>query len=120
MTSWRSGESPIFEGVDERFHANACHVDAVVELPKGAEALAGSDADEHQCIRFSPTCFGVQFHPEFDAEVMRGYIAARAELIVEEGLDPVSLADRASDTPMSGQVLRNFVRHFVDSGAVEG
>ena len=116
----RSADSPLFEGVDERFHANACHVDAVVELPKGAEALACSDADEHQCIRFSPTCFGVQFHPEFDAEVMRGYIAARAGLIAEEGLDPESMAESASDTPMSGQVLRNFVRHFVASGAGPG
>ena len=116
----RSADSPLFEGVDERFRANACHVDSVVELPEGAEALASSEVDEHQCIRFSPTCFGVQFHPEFDAEVMRGYVEARAELIAEEGLDPESLAERASDTPMSGQVLRNFVRHFVDSGAHEG
>ena len=113
----RSADSPLFEGVDERFHANACHVDTVVELPVGAEALASSEGDEYQCIRFSPTCFGVQFHPEFDGDVMRGYIAARAELIAEEGLDPESMAERASDTPMSGQVLRNFVRHFVDSGA---
>ena len=116
----RSADSPLFEGVDERFRANACHVDSVVELPEGAEALASSEVDEHQCIRFSPTCFGVQFHPEFDAEVMRGYVEARAELIAEEGFDPESLAERASDTPMSGQVLRNFVRYFVDSGAHEG
>ena len=32
---------------------------------------------------------------------------------------PEALAARASDTPMSGQVLHNFVRHFIDSGARE-
>ncbi len=113
----RSGESPIFEGVDELFQANACHVDTVVALPEGAEALATSLVDDHQCIRFSDTCYGVQFHPEFDSEVMRGYVEARAELIAGEGLDPEAMLARASDTPMGGQVLRNFVRHYVDSEA---
>ena len=115
----RRGESPIFEGVDERFQANACHVDTVVALPEGAESLASSAGDDHQCVRFSDTCYGVQFHPEFDAEVMRGYVEARAALIAEEGLDADAMLARASDTPMSGQVLRNFVRYFVDSGGSE-
>jgi len=115
----RSGESPIFEGVDERFRANACHVDTVVALPEGAEALATSSGDDHQCIRFSDTCYGVQFHPEFDSEVMRGYVEARSELITAEGLDAEAMLARASDTPMGGQVLRNFVRHFLGSGASE-
>lgn len=113
----RSGESLIFDGVDERFQANACHVDTVVALPEGAEPLATSAGDDHQCIRFSDTCYGVQFHPEFDSEVMKGYVEARAELIAAEGLDPDAMLARASDTPMSGQVLRNFVRHYVGSGA---
>ena len=113
----RAGESPIFEGVDERFQANACHVDTVVSLPEGAEALASSAVDDHQCIRFSDTCYGVQFHPEFDSEVMRGYVEARAELIAGEGLDPDAMLARASDTPMGGRVLHNFVRHYVDSEA---
>jgi GMP synthase (glutamine-hydrolysing) len=112
----RSGESLIFDGVDERFQANACHVDTVVALPEGAEPLATSAGDDHQCIRFSDTCYGVQFHPEFDSEVMKGYVEARAELIAAEGLDPDAMLARASDTPMSGQVLRNFVRHYVGSG----
>lgn len=115
----RSGESPIFEGVDERFQVNACHVDTVVALPEGAQALAISSRDDHQCIRFSDTCYGVQFHPEFDSEVMKGYVEARAELIAAEGLDPDAMLARASDTPMSGQVLRNFVRHCVGLDASE-
>ena len=115
----RSGESPIFEGVDERFHANACHVDTVVKLPEGAVALASSPLDDHQCIRFSDTCYGVQFHPEFDKEVMMGYVESRAELISSEGLDVDAMRACASDTPMSGQILRNFVRHFLDSAPSE-
>ena len=86
---------------------------------EGAEALATSSRDAHQCIRFSDTCYGVQFLPEFDSEVMRGYVEARSELITAEGLDAEAMLARASDTPMGGQVLRNFVRHFLGSGASE-
>jgi hypothetical protein len=50
---------------------------------------------------------------------MKGYVEARAELIAAEGLDPDAMLARASDTPMSGQVLRNFVRHYVGSDASE-
>ena len=106
----RSGESPIFEGVDARFQANACHVDTVVRLPDGAEALARSPLDDHQCIRFSDTCYSVQFHPEFDREVMRGYVESRAELMSSEGLDVEAMRACASDTPMSAAILGNFLR----------
>jgi len=109
----RSSDGALFEGIDERFEANACHVDTVVALPAGAESLARSDADNHQCIRFSPTCYGVQFHPEFDREIMRGYVAERAELLLDEGFDPERLGERASDTPMGGRILQNFVTHLV-------
>ena len=111
----RSSESQLFEGVDDRFEANACHVDTVVALPEGAESLASSAGDDHQCVRFSDTCYGVQFA----AEVMRVYVEARAALIAEECLDADAMLVRASDTPMGGQVLRNFVRYFVDSGGSE-
>jgi len=109
----RSSDGALFDGIEERFEANACHVDTVVALPTGAESLARSDADDHQCIRFSPTCYGVQFHPEFDGEIMRGYVAQRAELLLDEGFDPERLGERASDTPMSGRILQNFVTHLV-------
>lgn len=113
----RTADDPLLAELPSTFTVNECHRDSVTALPEGAQSIASSDYDPHEAIRFSDTCWGVQFHPEFDAEIMRGYITARASLLEEEGLDPRALAERASDTPMSGQVLRNFVRHFVDSGA---
>jgi GMP synthase (glutamine-hydrolysing) len=113
----RTVDDPLLADLPQTFHVNECHRDSVTQLPEGALAIASSAHDTHEAIRFGEACWGVQFHPEFDAEIMRGYIRARVELLEGEGLDPVGLAERASDTPMSGQVLRNFVRHFVASGA---
>ena len=108
-----TAEDPLFAGVSARFTANACHVDTVAVLPEAARALASSDSDDHQCIRFTPSCYGVQFHPEFDREIMRGYVRGRAGVIVEEGGDPLELSERASDTPMSQRLLHNFVTQLV-------
>jgi GMP synthase (glutamine-hydrolysing) len=50
----------------------------------------------------------VQFHPEFDGEIVRGYIEARREAIAGEGIELESLA--AEDTPESAELLRRFAR----------
>lgn len=111
VTVERLGDDPLFEGIAPRFAANACHSDSVVALPDGAGVLARSAGDPHQVLRFGQRSWGVQFHPEFDGEVMRRFIEARAEAISSEGLDPVALEAAARDTPEARAVFRNFVRH---------
>jgi GMP synthase (glutamine-hydrolysing) len=106
----RLGDDPIFSGVDRRFTANACHSDSVVGLPEGARILGRSKGERHQVLRFGQRSWGVQFHPEFDGEVMRHFLKARAEAIVSEGLDLEDLERQARDTPHAQAVFRNFVR----------
>lgn len=107
---------PLLEGMPARFDANACHSDTVVELPPGAEALARSDLDPHQCIRFASHCYGVQFHPEFDQEVMLGYIEARRDAISQEGGDATALAGRAGDGAGGRRVMHQFLERLVSPG----
>src|SRR4051812_7667879 len=73
----RIEHDPLFEGLPDRFLANVTHVDSVVRLPPGAAVLARSEREDYQAIRFSETCYGVQFHPELDGEVMRAYVETR-------------------------------------------
>lgn len=87
---------------------HATHVESVLALPAGAVRLAESDLDPMQAIRFAERVWGVQFHPEFDAEVTRAYLAARRERVVAEGLDADALRAGIRDTPAAAQVLRRF------------
>ena len=77
--------------------------------------LARSTGDDHQVLRFGPRSWGVQFHPEFDGEVMRHFLRARAEAITGEGLDLTALERQARDTPHALTVFRNFVRHVTET-----
>jgi GMP synthase (glutamine-hydrolysing) len=104
--------APIFADLPPRFLAHVTHVDSVVRLPPGAEPLARSEREEYQAIRFSETCYGVQFHPEMDAEVMRAYVDTRRAILAAEGFDVEEMLAAVREVE-AAQTLRSFVRQFL-------
>ncbi len=109
----REGDDPLFASVPTELVVNATHVDSVTRLPEGARRLASSALEPTQAFAVGRSTRCVQFHPEFDGDVMRRYVLARAPLIEEEGGDPALLHARATDAPHAARLLQNFVRHFV-------
>ncbi|MCC6552604.1 MAG: glutamine amidotransferase [Polyangiaceae bacterium] len=109
----RRADDPIFDGLPATFDANVTHVDTVGKLPEGAVSLARSDREEHHAIRFTRTCYGVQFHPEIDREILAGYIEARIEILRAERFDVEALLEGLTEGAPGAQVLRNFIRRFV-------
>lgn len=87
----------------------ATHVESVLELPPPAVRLGASDLDPHQAFRIGERAWGVQFHPELDADIVRGYITARADTLRSEGLDPEALAADAADSDDGRHLLERFV-----------
>lgn len=106
----RLAPDPLFDGVAARFVANCFHDDTVSVVPAAAEVLARSSLDEHHCLRFDQAAYGVQFHPEFDAHVMRSYILARAASLRAQGQSPEQLLAGVQDAVAGQRVLRNFIR----------
>lgn len=65
----RSGTSALLDGIDRRFLAFTTHSDEVASLPPDAEVIAENDVSIQGFTRGS--AYGVQFHPEYDAETAR-------------------------------------------------
>ena len=105
--------APIFDGLPERFEAHVTHIDSVVRLPPGAEPLARSALEDYQAIRFAEACYGVQFHPEMDAEVMRAYVETRRAVLGAEGFHVDAMLAAIREAEAARQTLQNFVRAFV-------
>lgn len=84
------------------------HVEVVLEFPPGAVALATNAMDPHAAFRVGTGAWGLQFHPEFDAEIMRGYIEGRREVIRDEGGDPEALLAGVRESPCGPKVLARF------------
>jgi GMP synthase (glutamine-hydrolysing) len=109
----RTVDDPIFDGLPASFTANVTHIDTVVRLPPGAVGLASSPLEDFHAIRFTPTCYGVQFHPEIDAEVMRGYVETRREILAGEGFDVEAMLGAIGEGDPGRRTLQNFVRQFL-------
>lgn len=106
-------QDPVFAA--GRFPGHMSHLESVLRAPADARVLARTDLEPHAALRFGPRQWGVQFHPEFDREIMRAYIAARREALEAEGLDPAGMIAAADDTPALTHTLRRFA-DLVSSG----
>jgi GMP synthase (glutamine-hydrolysing) len=99
---------PLFAELGSPLPMQATHLESVLELPPGARWLAQSRGDPHQAFAVGERAWGVQFHPEFDADVIRAYLAARREAVRAEGLDPETLERGVRDSPAGPVLLRRF------------
>jgi GMP synthase (glutamine-hydrolysing) len=106
----RVADSPLFVGLPRAFDVHETHVDAVTRLPAGAEVLATTARDPAAAFRLGARVHGVQFHPEMDADIMRGYVTARAQIIRDESGDPDAILAAVHDGTRGHDVLRSFVR----------
>ena len=102
---------PLFAGLPASFPAQATHLQTVLRAPDGATVLARSGHDACHAFRWGERAWGVQFHPEFSAGHMRGYVRARQDALRNEGLCPRTVAREVSAAPHARRVLRRFVGH---------
>lgn len=100
----------LFAAAPTTFLAQTTHLQSVLRLPEGAVVLARSALEPHHAFRWGERVWGVQFHPEFSATHMRGYIRARSGALYREDLDPVALVAAVRAAPEARAVLQRFVR----------
>lgn len=103
-----AASDPLLGTLPDRFPAQLTHLQSVLELPPGATLLASSEHEPHQAFRYGDQAWGVQFHPEFSAEVMQAYLAVQTPALQEEGLDPQRLIRAVTATPEAGSLLPRF------------
>ena len=90
------------------FPVHMSHVESVLVPPDGAEVLGATDLDPNAVLRLGPRQWGVQFHPAFEADITRRYVAVRHEIIRGEGSDPEAMIEATAETPESTSILNRF------------
>lgn len=92
------------------------HLEVVLEPAPGTRVLGTTEGDPHHALRFGRRSWGVQFHPEFDAAIMRCYVEARAELLEGEGFDSHAILDAVDETSAGRRLLHRFADFCTPSG----
>ncbi len=100
---------PLFDAMPVAFPAQQAHRQSVRRLPPGAVALARSANEPVQAFRVGNCAWGVQFHPEFNGQTMRDYLARNAATLRGQGMDVERLRRAAADSPAAHGLLGRFV-----------
>lgn len=106
--SERTRDHPWLHDIAGIFSANVIHSQAVSAVPSGATVLGRSAREMRQMISFTPTALGVQFHPEFDGEIMTDYLSHLARREPSLAALCATRMRRVGDTPASRMILQNF------------
>lgn len=101
-------KDPLFKGLPKHIKAHASHTQTVIQLPVDAVLLAFGKNEPHHAFALGPCAWGVQFHPEFDADIMKTDVHECAELINTHGQDPDNVIKDITETPYSQLLLKRF------------
>ena len=101
---------PLLGGLGSPLQVQLCHVQSVLRLPAGAVPLVSDAQGAHHAFRMGDTTWGVQFHPEFNAGVVRAYIEHMGSRLAAQKQNAEALRAACADTPVGGEILRRFAR----------
>jgi GMP synthase (glutamine-hydrolysing) len=101
-------EDALLGGLPSQVRVQVSHAQSVLRLPDGARRLASSAMEANQAFVIGSCAWGVQFHPEFDADVVITYIRRFRQTLQHQGQDPDQLVAQCQDTPHSRNLLRRF------------
>ena len=104
----QAGDDILFQHLPERIHVHASHTESVVRLPRNAMLLASNADEPHHAFVIGRAAWGVQFHPEFDTDIMDTYMDEFADLVRSSGQDPDQLKQKTRETPHSCSLLKRF------------
>jgi len=98
----------LFEGFSPIMRVHASHTQSVLTLPPGATLLASNAKDPHHAFSIGDAAWGMQFHPEFDADIVGSYVRECSDDLHAEGLDPAGLLETIDNTHYGKDLLRRF------------
>lgn len=104
------GRDPLLATLPQQFAAHATHAQSVLKLPPGAVLLAENDFEPHHAFRVGRCAWGVQFHPEFNHDIMQDYIMAQADRLSRAGQDVNALLQALQETPEASSILTVFAQ----------
>lgn len=99
----------LFKDFPKHLYTFETHYQSVLKLPRNSVVLSSNSKDQHQAVRFSDSTWGVQFHPEFDKNIMKEYVLNEEDDLKELGINIKHLLDNINRCDTSNKILNNFM-----------
>lgn len=92
------------------FPGHVSHKQTVTELPYNAIILASSNMESFQAVCFKKDkIWGLQFHPEFNADVTRLYTDAQKNIVIKDGFNFDEAYESVYENKFGNLILDRFV-----------
>ncbi|NOT13565.1 MAG: glutamine amidotransferase [Methylococcaceae bacterium] len=92
-----------------RFMAHKSHAQSVLQLPAQAVKLAENAFESHHAFRLGNNAWGLQFHPEFSADIMKAYVREYTGDLLSAGQDVDAIKAAVCDTDEMNALLKRFM-----------
>ncbi|MGZ4970474.1 MAG: glutamine amidotransferase [Methylobacter sp.] len=103
----------------DSFLAHTTHAQTVIKLPANAFRLAENAFEIHHAFRLGESAWGVQFHPEFSADIMRAYVSEQSDTLLKQGHNMAALTAAIADTDAANTLLKRFMMIVQEQARVE-
>ena len=102
-------KDPLMGALPKTFLGHVTHAQTVITLPVNGRLLAKNNFEEHHAFSINENIWGVQFHPEFNADVTREYINEQKENLMKEGYDLEKLHSSVQEHMYGKLLLKRFI-----------
>ncbi len=99
---------PLFRSLPAAFPVHVAHRQTVKVLPSGAVRLARNSFEPNHAFSVGKCAWGVQFHPEYTADIMRSYIINEKEALARRGMKTGPVLASVNSTPAAASILKIF------------
>lgn len=101
-------EDTLFKDLPSNFKAHTIHSQTAETLPKNSVRLAFNNHDKNHAFRVGSSAWGVQFHPEYNKNIMSSYIkeVGKVKKFSEEKID--DFIKGVEETPIANSILKRF------------
>jgi GMP synthase (glutamine-hydrolysing) len=100
----------LFRLLPQSFFVHVAHSQTVLRLPPSAIRMVVNNHEPNHAFRLGDCAWGVQFHPEYNADIMRSYIEEQADKLDSAGMDVPELLCAVAETRIAAKTLKNFAR----------
>ena len=98
----------LFSFLPNTVYFQATHTQSVIKLPSNGKLLVSTPLDPNHAFVIGDCAWGIQFHPEFDADIVKRYIEILGDYLKSKDFNPDKLIENTSDTPFGDKFLERF------------
>ena len=107
-------KDPLFGNLPRTFSVQESHFQSVTKLPSMSVLLGSTEKDPHASFRYGKYTWGVQFHPEYDADIANAYVDEINNEIKKTHENAAALPLNCSDTVEARTILTRFAELMSD------